>query len=360
MAALDRQVDVLAEVVFAGHHLQHLVGHVLRMRGGEAHAQIGIHVGDQVHQLGEADDRLPFVLDVALGVDVPLVAVHVLAEQGHLAVALGKQVAGLGHDALRVAAPLPAPGERHHAEAAHVVAAPHDGDEGRHPLVVEADRLDLGVGLLPAEQGVDRLLPALDLVDEARQIAIGVRADHQVHQLLLFEQLVPQALGHAAEDAHLELGVVALAAFEVLQPVADPLLGIVPDRAGVEQNQIGLAFVLRRSVAGLGEDARDDFTVAEVHLATVALEVQLAFAHGAGLQGLALAGFVDGVVAWSHGVRTGEGKFTPNLTTCQSPKLFCRRTYGRSDCTHKMTDNCAPGVPSHWESRFLCRSFFSS
>ena len=228
MAALDRQVNVPAEGVLAGHHFEDLVGHVLRMRSREAHTQIGIHIGDKVHQLGEADDRLPLVLDIALGVDIPLIAVHVLAEQGHLSVALGKQVAGLGHDALRVAAPLPAPGEWDDAEAAHVVAASHDGDEGRHALVVEADRLDLRVGLFPAEQGVDRLLPALDLIDEAWQVAVGVRADDQVDQLLLLEQLVPQALGHAAEDAHLEFGIVALAAFEVLQAMTDALLGIVP------------------------------------------------------------------------------------------------------------------------------------
>ena len=275
------------------------------MRSREAHTQIGIHIGDEVHQLGKADDRLPLVLDVAFGVDIPLVAVHVLAEQGHLSVALGKQVAGLGHDALRIAAPLPAPGERDDAEAAHVVAAPHDGDEGRHAFVVEADRLNLGVGLFPAEQRVDRLLPALDLIDEARQVAVGVRTDDQVDQLLLLEQLVPQALGHAAEDAHLELGVVALAAFEVLQTMTNPLLGVVPDGAGIEQDQIGLALILGGGVAGFGEDARNDLAIAEVHLATVALEVQLALAHGAGLQGLALAGFVDGMVAWSHGVRTG-------------------------------------------------------
>ena len=191
MAALYRQVDVLAEVVLAGHHLEHFVGHVLRMRSGEAHTQIGIHVRDQVHQLGKADDRLPLVLHVALGIDIPLVAVHVLAEQGHLAVALGKQVAGLGHNALRVAAPLPAPGERHDAEAAHVVTTPHDGDEGRHALVVEADGLDLGIGLLAAEQGIDRFLTTFHLIHEARQVSVGIRPDHQVDQLLLLEQLVP-------------------------------------------------------------------------------------------------------------------------------------------------------------------------
>ena len=88
--------------------------------------------------------------------------------------------------------------------------------------------------------------------------------------------------------------------------MADPLLCVVADGAGVQQDQIGLALILGGGVAGLGEDASDNLAVAEVHLATVALEVQLALAHGAGLQGLALAGFVDGVVAWSHRVWTGE------------------------------------------------------
>ena len=87
----------------------------------------------------------------------------------------------------------------------------------------------------------------------------------------------------------------------MLQAVADALLGIVPDRAGVEQDQIGLTLILGGGVAGLGQDARDDLAVAEVHLASVALQIQLARSDGLGLEGFSLAAFVDGVVAGSHG-----------------------------------------------------------
>ena len=52
-AALHGQVDVLADVVVPGHHLQHLVGHVLRMAGAVADPQARAGQGHHFQEIGE-------------------------------------------------------------------------------------------------------------------------------------------------------------------------------------------------------------------------------------------------------------------------------------------------------------------
>ena len=194
-----------------------------------------------------------------------------MSQQRDFAVTFVVEVECLSHNALRVPAAFAAPGKRHHAKAAHVVAAPHDGNESRDPLVVQAHGLDLRVRLFPAQQRIDRFLSALHFVHEAGQIAVGIWPHHHVYQFLLLQQLIAQALGHAPQDAHFELWILALSPFQVLQSVADALLSIVPNRAGIEQNQIGLLFALRGGKARFCEDAGHNLAVAKVHLTTVAL-----------------------------------------------------------------------------------------
>ena len=295
-AALHRQVDVLADVRVRGHHLQHLVGHVLRVAGAEAHAQQGIHPGHQGQQVGEVRHRLCRVLHLPPAVHVPAVTVHVLAQQGHLPVALGHQVAGLLHDGLRVAAAFPPPGEGHHAEGAHVVAAPHDADEGGDPVAAQAHRCDVVVGLVAAQQHVHGLLAGAHLVQQLGKRAISIRAHHQVHELLLLQQVLPHALGHAAQYTELQVRIPSLQVLQPVDAVQHRLLGLVPDAARVQQHQVGLLGPVRRGIAFLRQDARDDLAVAEVHLAAVALDIDLS----------------------SHGTPKGPRRYGDRLTRWQS------------------------------------------
>src|SRR5690606_25417572 len=124
----------------------------------------------------------------------------------------------------------------HHAESAHVVAPAPDGYEGRDAVRVVAHRCDVGVGLFLRKLYVDSRLAALiGLVEEAWQIAVGVRPHDEVDELLLLEELFAEALGHAAEDAQLQApAALRLPGAQVIETVAHLLLRILADGARVE------------------------------------------------------------------------------------------------------------------------------
>lgn len=207
------------------------------------------------------------------------VAVHVLPQQGHLLVAFGHQCQAFLHDAVGVAAAFAAPREGHHAEGAHVVAAPHDGDKGGDAVAVEAHGHDLPIGLLAAQQHVHRALPGAHFVQQLRQAAVGVGAHHQVHHLFLHQQVFLHPLGHAAQDAHLQLLVAGLQAVHFVDALHHCVFRLLPHAARVQQHQVGLFGTAHRHIAFLGQDACHHLAVADVHLAAVALDIHL-LAHG--------------------------------------------------------------------------------
>ena len=274
VSALNRQVDVFADVLVTRHGVEHVVRHVFGMRGAETHPKVWVDRRHHFQELGKANHGLGLVLDDALVVDVPLVGIDVLTQQGDLAVTRLEEFLGFPNDAFRVTAALSAAGEGHHTERTHVVTTPHDADERRHAAFVQSDRADLCVGLLAGEQDVDGFLASFHLIHQIGEVAVGIRAHHQIHELLLLQQLVPQALGHASQDAHHQTGVLRLVAFEVDQSVADALFGVVSDGAGVEQHQVGVVGVTGGLIPCIGQDAGHDFAVAEIHLTAVALQVQ--------------------------------------------------------------------------------------
>ena len=86
------------------------------------------------------------------------------------------------------------------------------------------------------------------------------------------------------------------------EAVSHPLLRIVPDGAGVQQDQICVVRFSGRLEARVGQNARHDFAVAEIHLTTVALEVQFpprrarSLDHGR----FSLSRFLQGLMSFSH------------------------------------------------------------
>ena len=126
--------------------------------------------------------------------------------------------------------------------------------------------------MLPgAEFSFAHPFPALGLVDQLVQVAIGIRSDHQVHPGHLLEQPRPEPLSHAADDAqHIPRALVPL---QLTHPPDHPLLGVIPHGAGIEQHDIGLGRILGPHVAGAAHDAEHQLGISHVHLATVGLEV---------------------------------------------------------------------------------------
>ena len=70
-------------------------------------------------------------------------------------------------------------------------------------------------------------------------------------------------------QAEEEAGVAAFAGEEVAGLAEGFLLGEVADGAGVEQDDVGVGFVLDDGVAALAEHRRDGLGVAGIHLAAV-------------------------------------------------------------------------------------------
>ena len=198
----------------------------------------------------------------------------VLPQQRHLAVAVLEKAPHLGDDGLRIAAPLAAPGIGHHAVGTEVVASAHDRHEGAHAVAVETHGSDLGIGLLGREQHVDALAAGLGLADQARQIAVGVGPGHDIDAVGPFDQLFAQTLGHAADDAHHQPRTFAPVALHLGQPAPDALLGVVADRTGVDEYDIGLVDPVRIDVTLALHDGDDRLGVADVHLTAVGLDEQ--------------------------------------------------------------------------------------
>src|SRR3990170_3855266 len=177
-----------------------------------------------------------------------------LAEQRHLAHPTRGQVLDLDPDVPDGAAALAATPVGDDAVGAELVAAMDDGhvggravgrDEGGRPelaaQVLEADGLHDRLELLRAGEDVDEGVAALELV--------GLQADH------------------AAHDGDSELLALAAQLLQRAQLADRPLLGVVADRAGVEDDQVGLLRPGRLRPAEATEAGGQLLGVRLVHLA---------------------------------------------------------------------------------------------
>ncbi len=198
-----------------------------------------------------------------------VIAVDRLPEQRHFGGAARGEGLDLPHHVLEPPAPLGAPGERHDAEGAAVVAAALYRDERRRALF--AHRRHVFVVLPVAKLDVGGTLAVARPVDQLRQVAIGVRPDDQVDLRDALEQDGAEPLGHAADHAEHVPG--ALVALQLAHAPDDPLFGVVPHRAGVHQHHIGLGRMVRAHVALAPEDAEHELGVRDVHLAAVGFDV---------------------------------------------------------------------------------------
>ena len=79
------------------------------------------------------------------------------------------------------------------------------------------------------------------------------------------------ALGHTAYNAH-KGGLAAAHGVELVKPAVYLLLGVVAYRAGVQQYEVGVLYLVAYLVSGYFKDGAYDLAVGNVHLATVCLD----------------------------------------------------------------------------------------
>ena len=90
-------------------------------------------------------------------------------------------------------------------------------------------------------------------VDEFREAPQHLRAEDQIHMAVGFRDLLGHVglLGHAAAQADELAGVAALHVDQRPQVAQHPLLRVLPDGAGVDDDHVGLLLVLGEAVAHL-------------------------------------------------------------------------------------------------------------
>ena len=237
---LEGQVEDGGHFLAPGHGLKQLVGGVLGVRGHESNEKISRNVVDGGQQVREVH---------GLG-QVLAIGVHVLAQEGDVFIALLYQAPHLVQDVLRCAGALPAPDIGHDAIGAEVVAAIHDGHPGLDAVLADGgDTLGDGPGLVGhredasplGEQGVDHL----------RELPQGVGAEDQVHVAIGLADLLGHMLllHHAAAQTDELLRVAALGVDQSPHVAQHPLLGVLPDGAGVDDDDAGLLRVIGKTKA---------------------------------------------------------------------------------------------------------------
>ena len=159
--ALNRQVDMAADVTVGGYRSDNPVGHILGMRRSETDSHIGSRLGHSRQQGGEVH------IAESVGVDI-------LSQQSDLPEATAAEVFDLGENASRLARTLAAAGIRDNTVAAKVIAATHYADETADTVSGYAGRNYIAIGLGSAQLDIDRLMARLGSSEQSGQIEIGI------------------------------------------------------------------------------------------------------------------------------------------------------------------------------------------
>ena len=245
----------------------HRVGEIARIGGHETQPLHAWHNGRGVQQIGEvqvltASERRRRLAPV----------VHGLTKQFHLEEAVLNQMLDLAHDLRHRPAPLRPPGVRHNAERAALVATL---DDRHHPLVsaVPTDRLEVVGPLLGKPDCQDPL--ATPAAPENRiDFADPARADHEIDVRVAAQGLFALLLRDAAAEPDPEVRPLALQQPVLAQPGIGLLGRLLPHRARVQEDQIGLLQLTGRHEALLHQLARHALAVQLVHLAAPGLDVE--------------------------------------------------------------------------------------
>ena len=257
-SGLHREVDLRADLRLVRHRLDDPVGEVDGVGAGEADALDPVDLGHGAQQGGEVNV-------------VPDVGVDGLSEEHDLLVPGRGERPDVPQDLARRDASLAPPGVGHHAESAELVAAALDRDVAG--VVGRLVRIQPLVDLFAVELDVDRGLAGPGAVDQRRDraVAVGAGDDGDVRGAL--GHLFLEVLGHTAGDADDELGVVGPVAQQLAGAAPHAILRLLPDRAGVDQDDVRLGRIADVTVACALQLSRDQGRVGLVHLTAERLEI---------------------------------------------------------------------------------------
>ena len=110
-------------------------------------------------------------------------------------------------------------------------------------------------------------------VEQRRQRPDVVGAEHHVHPWGLPQHGVAVLLGKATADGDLHVGVGLLARCQVAEVAVELVVGVLPNRAGVEHHDVGVGAVGRALVSGGLQQPGQPFGVVHIHLAAVGADL---------------------------------------------------------------------------------------
>ena len=208
-------------------------------------------------QLGEAD--------TGVRAEVAPVRVDVLAEERDLPDALARRALDLRDDLARPPADLAAADGRDDAVRALRVAAHRDLNPCLEtPFAVERQRRREAPLVAGAERAARRRAARAEPLAEVRD---RPRAEGDVDERVEIEDPLPLRLRIAAADGDHALRVAILQRFRLREVRREPLVGLLADRARVEDDDVRLVLRDRLAEPDRLEHALDPLRVVRVHLA---------------------------------------------------------------------------------------------
>ena len=261
---LEGEVELLGDLLMGRHRVEELVAGVPRMGGHEAEGEIPVQLRDLSEQVREVDLHAQIL---AVGVDV-------LAQEGEFLIAPAYQVPAFVQNVLRQAAALPAPDVGDDAVGAEIVAAVHDRDPGLE-IVRPHHGQALGDGPVGVSDGEGLAVPDQHRIEVLRQLPEVVGGEDPVHVpvALLHPAGDLRVAHHAAADEDLLPRMAALRVDQGAHVAEDPLDRVVPDRAGIDDDEVRALGFVGEAVAAALQDAPDLLGVGLVLLAAVGLHV---------------------------------------------------------------------------------------
>ena len=263
-SGLEGQVQLLGNLRIFCHGVEELFGSVSRMARHEANEKIAGKLGNGSQKVGKV---LPIRQILAVGV-------HILTQQGNFLGTVFNETPALGQNVLKFPAPLPTPDIGYDAVGAEIVAAVHNGHPGLQPGIPNlGNALGNGAGLVGNEKLP--LLPAEHVPQNFRELPQMVGGEHPVHQ----GEALPHPVGdlgfacHAAAQEDFLSRVTAFGVGQSSQIAEDPLLRVLPDGAGVQNDHVRTLGLLADGVAALGKIPPQLFGVCLVLLAAVGLYI---------------------------------------------------------------------------------------
>ena len=200
--------------------------------------------------------------------------VHILAQEGNFLAAGGNQGFAFFQNVLRLPAPLPATDVRNNTVTAEIIAAIHNGYPAFQGVVPEhRQTLGNGTGLVLDEElplflrqhPVENLRELPEMMGGEYAVDVGIAFADALHHLRLAR--------HTTAEENFLLRVAALGVGQGPQITEYPLLGVLPDGAGVHDDHVRALGAADDGVAALGEEAPQLFGIGLVLLAAIGLHV---------------------------------------------------------------------------------------